>query len=143
MSDVTRQTSLPAIETVVLVGHCGFDGSSIRRLVSQAVPDVEIVFANATRDLEEHRNHRSLWLVNRQLDGGFATHSGIDLIRESVGGDDAPLAMLVSNYEDAQTQAEAAGALPGFGKNALGAPATTEALRRAVAGEAAVGDGAT
>ena len=37
--------------------------------------------------------------------------------------------MLVSNYEDAQREAVAKGALPGFGKAALGQPHTLARLR--------------
>jgi len=37
--------------------------------------------------------------------------------------------MLVSNYEDAQKEAVAAGALAGFGKASLGRPAMIESLR--------------
>jgi hypothetical protein len=37
--------------------------------------------------------------------------------------------MLVSNYADAQQQAETAGALPGFGKSSLRTPETRERLR--------------
>ena len=40
--------------------------------------------------------------------------------------------MLVSNYPEAQQQAVASGALPGFGKNALGRPETMTALRAAL-----------
>ena len=37
--------------------------------------------------------------------------------------------MLVSNYEDAQNEAVAAGALPGFGKASLGQPHMLARLR--------------
>jgi hypothetical protein len=38
-------------------------------------------------------------------------------------------AMLVSNYEDAQQEAVAAGAVPGFGKSALYGPLVAERVR--------------
>jgi hypothetical protein len=40
--------------------------------------------------------------------------------------------MLVSNYPEAQQEALAAGALPGFGKRELSTPRVTQLLRNAV-----------
>ena len=40
--------------------------------------------------------------------------------------------MLVSNFEDAQAEAEAAGALPGFGKTQMYDPRTRERILGAV-----------
>jgi hypothetical protein len=44
--------------------------------------------------------------------------------------------ILVSNYQEAQRDAEAAGALPGFGKRELGTPRVLQVLREAVGVEA-------
>jgi hypothetical protein len=44
--------------------------------------------------------------------------------------------MLVSNYEDAQREAVAAGAQPGFGKAALGQPQTLARLKEVLGGAA-------
>jgi two-component system, chemotaxis family, chemotaxis protein CheY len=70
-----------------------------------------------------------LVLVNRRLDRDGS--SGLDFVAVLKG--DAELSgvpvMLVSNLHDAQRQASALGALPGFGKAALDEPATLERLR--------------
>ena len=135
MSDSPIGNAPPAVTHVLLIGHCGFDGASIRRVAEKALPDAKIVVVGSSRDLETYGNPSALWLVNRQLGGGFGTPSGVELIRQHAGQDEPPLMMLVSNFEDAQAEAEAAGALPGFGKSALGSPATLEAIRRAAAGQ--------
>ena len=70
-----------------------------------------------------------LVLVNRVLDGDGS--SGLDVV-DRIKGDAALRAvpvMLVSNYPDSQRQAVEKGALPGFGKGALGQPQTVEALK--------------
>jgi CheY-like chemotaxis protein len=64
----------------------------------------------------------ALVLVNRVFDADGS--SGLELIR-TLKADEALKAvpvMLVSNYDDAQAQAAEVGALPGFGKSALGRP---------------------
>jgi len=88
----------------------------------------EVVRANGSSDaLDKLRQQPfDLVLVNRVLDQDGSP--GLELIRQ-MKGDDAlhtvPV-MLVSNYEDAQRDAVAAGALPGFGKDALGRPPMLE-----------------
>ena len=70
-----------------------------------------------------------LVLINRVLDYDGA--SGVALvgrIKADPGLAAVPV-MLVSNYEDAQREAVAKGALPGFGKAALGQPHTLARLR--------------
>ncbi len=68
-------------------------------------------------------------LVNRVFDADG--DSGVDLIRQ-IKADEAlqttPI-LLVSNYADAQEEATAAGAVPGFGKAELGRPAMLERVR--------------
>lgn len=121
------------IGKVVLVGHCGLDQGSISRAVAGALPGVAIESVYDTAGLDRHAGPEALLLVNRVLDGRFATGSGIDLIAELSGRDAPPLMMLISNYPDAQAKAVQAGALPGFGKNALGLPETVRKLQAAVA----------
>ena len=72
-------------------------------------------------------------LINRVLDGRFsAGGSGIDMIESIAKQDDASPVMLISNYEESQQQAEAAGALPGFGKSQVGDPATKQRVIEAL-----------
>ena len=65
-----------------------------------------------------------LVLVNRILDADGS--SGLALVRELKQTDEPRVAntpvMLVSNFAEARHQAEALGALPGFGKDDLYAP---------------------
>lgn len=120
-------------QRVVLVGHCGPDAGMLRSAIQRALPDCEITHADRRKDLEERADASSLLLINRVLPAGLGESSGIDLIRKLQARDEAnrPAAMLISNYEDAQREAEAAGALPGFGKADLGKPETREKLRLA------------
>jgi two-component system, chemotaxis family, chemotaxis protein CheY len=70
-----------------------------------------------------------LVLVNRVLDANGA--SGLEFIRlrKNEGALKQPPMMLVSNFEEAQREALQAGALPGFGKSALGQPAMLGRVR--------------
>jgi two-component system chemotaxis response regulator CheY len=108
---------------VLSVGQCGFDHGSIARTFRQhfgadvtAAHDAVGALAALTQ------GGYDLVLVNRVLDSDGS--SGLDVIRRMK--EDEALAkvpvMLVSNYADAQEEAVAAGALPGFGKSSLGQP---------------------
>jgi two-component system, chemotaxis family, chemotaxis protein CheY len=72
--------------------------------------------------------------INRMLDGEFQLQMGAELVREVVQRSAAkkPALMLVSNYPEAQAEAQEAGALPGFGKRELHAPTTGERIRAAL-----------
>ncbi len=74
------------------------------------------------------REHFDLVLVNRVNDSDDAP--GVDLIRSvkaEPGLAGVPM-MLVSNFPEAQQEAEALGALPGFGKSDLASAATRQRL---------------
>lgn len=114
---------------VALVGHCGFDGSSLTRLAQSALPDAQVVAVNTQSQLDAVAHRQSLLLINRVLDGRFDAGSGLDMIKHLAGQDDAPAMMLISNYPDAQADAVAAGALPGFGKNDIGKAEVSQRLR--------------
>lgn len=126
----------------VLVGHCGPDGSMLKSAVQRAVPEAGVVYANSPAELDKERGPDRVWLVNRVLDGSFDTSEGVKLIQAESGQPNAPLMMLVSNFEDAQADAVQAGAREGFGKSGLYDDATTSRLREAgrlAAGSAAKG----
>ncbi|MEM1165539.1 MAG: hypothetical protein AAGI30_04540 [Planctomycetota bacterium] len=114
---------------VVLVGHCGADSGGLRRAVERAVPHAEVRAANDDASLDAELPYAGLLLVNRVLDGRFRHRLGVDLMRERA---DAPAWILISNYDDAQQDAEAAGAGPGFGKRGLNSATTAGALRSAL-----------
>ena len=120
-----------AIERVVLVGHCVPDSFLLKQTAANAFPDAEVSFVNDENELADHAHGNAVWLVNRALDGAFRAADGVELIRQHAGGENGPRAMLVSNFADAQTRAEEAGAYPGFGKNDLGSDAARQCLRRA------------
>ena len=123
------------VTRIALVGHCGFDSGSLSRFAKDIAPDAEVIRVNDQKSLDKIADRDTLLLVNRVLDGRFTVGgSGIALIGEIAGQADASPTMLVSNYEDAQAEAVAAGALPGFGKSQVGDPATMQRLAAAIAG---------
>jgi CheY-like chemotaxis protein len=115
---------------VLSVGQCFADHGAMRRTFQKHF-GAEVVGAD---DGEEalallQREPFALVLVNRVLDADGS--SGMEVLRQIKAdekGTDVPV-MLVSNYEDAQRQAEQAGAVHGFGKAALGQPAMLARVR--------------
>lgn len=122
---------MPEPRTFVLVGHCGPDMYMLRTAVSRSVPGAKLVTANDQESLRAHLAPNAVLLVNRVLDGRFDDEGGIGLIRQIAALPDPPLMMLISNFAEAQEEAVAAGARPGFGKKELYAEATAQRLRDA------------
>ena len=115
---------------ILSLGQCAADNWSITRLLSDSLGAAVSEADSFEEALTLLRNDTfALVLVNRLLDVDGA--SGLDFIKH-LKSDEAlrsvPV-MLVSNFADAQRQAVAKGALPGFGKAALDEPATLERLR--------------
>ena len=126
---------------IVLVGHCGPDSSYLRMAVSRAQRDLVVSMADDDRELiKEIEQGADLLLLNRVLDYGFEQTDGAALIGELKAQFPELKMMLVSNYPDAQAEAVAAGALPGFGKRELGSERVTKLLREALADRAEVKD---
>lgn len=121
------------MKRVLDVGQCSPDHWSIKHLIEGEL-GAQIVQAHlAGEALEQLRAGKfDLVLVNRKFDADYS--DGLELIRAIKT--DAALAavpvMLVSNYAEAQAEAVAAGALPGFGKAELRSPATKEKLSAAL-----------
>jgi two-component system chemotaxis response regulator CheY len=119
---------------ILSVGQCGFDHGLLSRFFAKQFR-AQVVGAD-TKDeaLEQLRlGPFALVLVNRvaDLDGA----PGVDLIRAMKSEPalaDVPV-MLVSDYPDAQAEAVAAGALPGFGKRQLNDPKMIEAIGSSLA----------
>lgn len=123
------------INRVALVGHCGFDSGSLSRFASEIAPDAQVVRINDQRSLDDAAGPDTLLLVNRVLDGRFDVGgSGIELIKTLVAQSNPGPVMLISNYDDAQQQAQAAGALPGFGKSQIADRSTKQRVTDAIAG---------
>lgn len=115
---------------VVLVGHCGFDASSLTRIVREAIPGAVVERADSDAELDA-LGDAALLLVNRVLDGGFAASDGVELIARVRGEGGRARCMLISNYEEAQRRAVGVGAAMGFGKSASKSDAA-ERVRAAV-----------
>ena len=127
---------------ILLVGHCLPDRYLLSRVVKKAAPEAEVESVNTDDALQKSLAEADALLVNRVLDGRFTLAGGIELIRAIAGNADAPALMLISNFEDAQREAEAAGALPGFGKSELGRDTTHERIRAALGLDASNTDAA-
>jgi CheY-like chemotaxis protein len=115
---------------VLSVGQCMADNGSLTRLLRGTFAADVVPLDTSREALERLKGGRfDLVLVNRVFDANG--EAGLDLIR-AVKADEAlrdvPV-MLVSNYPEAQAEAVAAGALPGFGKAALHRPDTADLLR--------------
>ena len=114
---------------VLNVGQCNADHSSITHFLKRQF-DVEVDRAHLKDDALEalQESTYDLILVNRKLDRGG---EGMDIVR-TIKADPAlrstPV-MLVSDYADAQQEAEAAGAEHGFGKSEYNAE-TAERLTK-------------
>ena len=108
---------------VVLVGHCGPDSYAIKSAVSRMAPGAAVLMTMSDAELERELPTADLLLVNRQLDGDYAMDAGVGLIASIVAaakaGGRRPAMMLISNFPEAQAEAESAGAAPGFGKRDL------------------------
>jgi two-component system, chemotaxis family, chemotaxis protein CheY len=119
---------------VLLVGHCGADSSYLRLAVKKAAPEVHIENAEDTQSLTAALESKTIDLVlfNRELDYGFDSIEGVEVIRSLQPAYAKVPMILVSNYPEAQQAAVAAGALPGFGKRELGSPRVTALLRDAL-----------
>lgn len=123
--------------TIVLVGHCGPDSSYLRMTVSAAEKGVRVISADDDESLQAAiAGGADLLLLNRVLDYGFPEEMGADLVRRIKAAHPDLKMMLVSNYEEAQAQAVAAGALPGFGKRELGTARVTQLIRDVLAASA-------
>jgi CheY-like chemotaxis protein len=119
---------------VLSLGQCGADDYTLRHFLN-AQFGAEVVAANTIPEaLAQLRAAPfALVLVNRLLDANGASGLAfISQLKEEPSLAEVPV-MLVSNYPDAQQQAVARGALPGFGKSALGDAGTLARLKTVLA----------
>ena len=129
---------------ILSVGNCGFDHGQLVSLFSNVAPDMTLhgadSSAEAVQAVRGGVNDYALVVVNRVLDR--TSESGVALVeRLKSEGCTAPI-MLISNYADAQAEAMAAGAEPGFGKSQMSDPDLADRLREVLSarGEAATGE---
>ncbi len=115
---------------IALVGHCGPDAFALQSSVMGFVSGAVIHKVNTRDELDEKMDDLSLLLVNRVLEEGFGTESGIELIRGL--GEGAPPAMLITNFEDSMKESIEAGGVMGFGKSAMRSQEAERALKDAL-----------
>jgi len=118
---------------VLLVGHCGPDSNYLRMTVRSALGEIALSSAEDNKSLDRALEQGvDLVLFNRELDYGFKPATGVEMIGALKPKHPELKMMLVSNYPEVQSAAEAAGALPGFGKREIGSARVKELLRLAV-----------
>ena len=114
---------------ILSVGQCGADHAGISEVLKRHF-DVAVETADSViQALSTANDGFALVLVNRILDR--TGEEGLELIGKMQAEKrlkDIPV-MLVSNYDDAQQAARAAGARPGFGKSTMGDAESIELLR--------------
>ena len=116
-------------KTVLSVGQCGPDQTALAGFLN-AHFDVQILTSDLLPDTLETLRGRTvdLVLINRKLDADYS--DGMEIltsIREDPALRDIPV-MIISNFDDAQQAAVAAGAARGFGKAELSDPATRDTV---------------
>ena len=122
-------------KTVTLVGHCGPDSSFLRMAVASAAPGTIITMADSDAEVERAiADGTDLLLFNRVLEVGFEDDDGVALLRQTKEKHPEQRVMMVSNFPETQEQAEAAGALPGFGKRQIGSDVAKQRLASALEG---------
>ncbi len=122
--------SASGAKKIVLVGHCDPDSFMLRSVIEKAIPGATVVRANSDAALKKEAAGAALLLINRVLDGEFADDAGFSVVRTYAGG--PTRAMLISNFPEALAEAEALGAVPGFGKRTAGSEEAANRLRKAV-----------
>ena len=120
--------------TIALVGHCRPDSFAMRSALGRYAPGAVFVDVNDSAGLAAHANASAL-LVNRVLDGRFDTGNGVELIG-SLPEAQRRRATLVSNLPDAQAEAVALGAVPGFGKSEMYSDKARETIEGLVGAKA-------
>ncbi|HEY4329038.1 MAG TPA: response regulator [Phycisphaerae bacterium] len=117
---------------ILSIGQCSADTYRINRALAKTGASLD--HASSAEDALEYlgQNSYDLVLINRILDGDGT--SGLALITQAKQANPALKMMLVSDYADAQAQAIANGALPGFGKSELSSPQTAALVQQALTG---------
>ncbi len=116
------------LKSILLVGHCASDRRRFQDWLTTNLP-VDVISSDSIAETIEVVAERNvtLLLINRVLD--VTDERGLELIRHLAATKAAPTCMLISNFDDAQQQAIAAGAAPGFGKVQLGTDVALELVR--------------
>ncbi|MEM7808401.1 MAG: hypothetical protein AAF561_09845 [Planctomycetota bacterium] len=118
---------------VTLVGHCGPDSSFLRMAVSSAAPGATVTMADTNQQLADVlENGSDLLLFNRVLESGFDDSDGVALLKQTKAANPGLKVLMVSNFPQTQQEAEAAGAVEGFGKNDISSGKASERIKAAL-----------
>ena len=122
-------------KVVGLVGHCGADASYLRIAVTGSSPEARVVALHDQHELSTavESDELDLIMLNRRLDYGFEVSDGVELVRQIKSRRPQQRVMVISNFPEVQAAAEAAGALPGFGKREIGSAKVQERITAALA----------
>ena len=109
------------------IGNCSLDHGAITHMIRTNF-DAEVDQANAAADALPmiQKNDYDLVMVNRILD--MDGSCGMEVIVEVQKQNSNLPVMLITNFAEHQDAAVAAGAVRGFGKNAVGSPQAIELL---------------
>lgn len=114
---------------VLSVGNCGFDHRALAQLLKREF-GAEVTPAHSAADAlaAAQDGDYALVLVNRIFDADG--YEGLKFIRALKQDAQTLPVMLITNYDDHQAAAVAAGAEPGFGKSSLHEPETHTRLAK-------------
>ncbi|MFO0900709.1 MAG: response regulator [Pirellulales bacterium] len=130
-------TAQSARKRVLDVGQCPPDHFALRRLLEGMGAEVVQSHTLADTVAQLRAGRFDLVLINRKLDIDYSDGMVIlEHLKRHAETREIPV-MLVSNYPEAQAEAVAAGAEPGFGKAQLGAAETRQRLERVLGGRPA------
>jgi len=114
---------------VLDVGNCGFDHSSLKRLIESKF-QASLLQAHGATDAMRmlQKEAFDLVIVNRLMDRDGSP--GLEIVQKIKADEklQAVPVMMLSNHESAQQAAEKAGAEPGFGKSDLNSKSTLKLL---------------
>lgn len=129
VADSSQRRSRMPQKTVLSVGQCGPDHAALAGFLNEHF-DVEILTSDLLPDTLQVLGDRAvdLVLINRKLDADYSDGMNIlTSIKDDPALRDIPV-MIISNFDDAQQAAVAAGATRGFGKAELSDPAARETV---------------
>ncbi|HSI33752.1 MAG: hypothetical protein ACAI43_02590 [Phycisphaerae bacterium] len=111
----------PPSKRILVVGHCGIDGPRLVRVLSEQFRGSSVERINSSEDLDAALASRAdLLLVNREPVGFEST--GLQIVRDVCAAHPGATVMLISDYPDAQEEAQRVGAVPGIGKSKIDSP---------------------
>ncbi len=120
------------MKRILDIGQCDHDHGLLTKLATKV--DAQIVRAFTAKDALEKLDTETFDLVwvNRMLDADNSF--GIEIVKKLKSDNKfshLPV-MLISNFDEAQAEAQKHGALSGFGKDHLNEPTTEAAIRSAL-----------